>query len=33
LSHLGEDGWGRFRNGEVMENLSAVVGNVRGLVA
>ncbi len=32
MSHLGEDGWGRFRNEEVMKNLSAVVGNVRELV-
>jgi len=32
MSHLEEDGWGRFRNEEVMKNLSAVVGKIRGLV-
>jgi len=28
MSHLEEDGWGRFRNEEVMKNLSAVVGKI-----
>ncbi len=32
MSHLGEDGWGRFRNEEVMKDLSAVVGKVRELI-
>jgi very-short-patch-repair endonuclease len=31
-SYLGEDGWGRFRNEEVMKNLSAVVGKISELV-